>query len=182
MPGLFYLRAGYQGISIKFLCNTLFSKQVLFCKPPFASKGSLTSMSFLGIIRYLSTEPNCFSARTVSELVSLWGKFAYNFLFSTHVLRIRLLVCFIYSRHFWVMTYSVSLVIPPRGLIGGSSLLRWVHTRTQNSRPLQASNFGTLHALMRVISFSDQKPCYHFFRVNTDLTESRFVSDGEMKR
>lgn len=31
VPGLFYLRAGYQGISIKFLCNTLFSKQVLFC-------------------------------------------------------------------------------------------------------------------------------------------------------
>lgn len=53
--------------------------------------------------------------------MSLWGKFTYNFLFSTHVLRIRLLVCFIYSRHFWVMTYSVSLVIPPRGLIGGSS-------------------------------------------------------------
>lgn len=56
VPGLFYLRAGYQGISIKFLGNTLFSKQVLFFKPPFASKGSLTSMSFLGIIRYLSTE------------------------------------------------------------------------------------------------------------------------------
>lgn len=71
VPGLFYLRAGYQGISIKFLCNTLFSKQVLFCKPPFASKGSFNQYVF-------SRNNKVFIHRTAFQLERLVNSWAFD--------------------------------------------------------------------------------------------------------